>query len=131
VTLGRSPTWRRGSDGGKPVRRTPGRWGRSVRCSGVDGRDEWGTGEKNLLAASGSLLRGWRGTPERGGVLQRGCHVAWGAWGLAPIGGRRLDHVPVDRDPATARAGGAPLFQQWRTDVADAWGSVGVRQGHP
>jgi hypothetical protein len=27
ATLERSPAWRRGSGGGKPVRRTPGRWG--------------------------------------------------------------------------------------------------------
>jgi hypothetical protein len=43
VTLGWSPTWRRGSGGGKPARWT---LGTSLRRSGVDGRDERRTGEK-------------------------------------------------------------------------------------
>jgi hypothetical protein len=54
------------------------------------------------------------------GVRQWGRHAAQGAWGLAPTGGRRPNHVPADRGPAAARAGGAPLFRQWRADAADA-----------
>jgi hypothetical protein len=37
VMLEQSPTRRRGSDGGKLARRTPGRWGMNMRRSGVDG----------------------------------------------------------------------------------------------
>jgi hypothetical protein len=44
--LGRSPTRRRGSSGGKLARWTPGRWGKHVRCSGVGGQDERHAGEK-------------------------------------------------------------------------------------
>jgi hypothetical protein len=36
-----------GGGGGKPVRQTPGRWGKRVRRSGVDRRDERLEREKN------------------------------------------------------------------------------------
>jgi hypothetical protein len=63
-------------------------------------------GEKNSAGDRWLGLRAARDNGERG-VRQRGCHVARGAWGLAPTGGRRPDRVP-----AAARAGGAPLFRQ-------------------
>jgi hypothetical protein len=56
--------------------------------------------------------------------------VAWGrAWGLAPTGGRCPNRVPADRGPAAARAGGAPVFRQWRADVADARDPTGGGRG--
>jgi hypothetical protein len=51
------------------------------------------------------------------------------AWGLALTDGRRLDHVPANRVPAVARAGAAPLFQQWRADAADARAPAGGGRG--
>jgi hypothetical protein len=47
-------------------------------------------------------------------------HSAGAAWGLAPTGGRHTDRVPTDRGPAVTRAGGTPLFRQWRADAVDA-----------
>jgi hypothetical protein len=56
--------------------------------------------------------------------------VAWGrAWGLTLTDGRCPERVPADRGPATARAGGAPLFRQWRTDAADAQAPAGGGRG--
>jgi hypothetical protein len=74
VMLGWSPARRRGSGGRKPTRWMPGRSGTSVRCSGMDGRDERRAGEKIFWLASGSsVLRG---------------AVGRGAEGWAPRGGR-------------------------------------------
>jgi hypothetical protein len=103
-----------GSCGGKLARRTPGRWGKSVRCSGVDGRDERRAGEKNRPAAGGSLLRGRQGTTERGGGVRQRGRVGPGS-----------ERVPADRGPAAARPGGAPLFRQWSADAADVLASAG------
>jgi hypothetical protein len=74
ATLGRSPARRMGSGGGKPPRRTPGRWGMSVRRSGVDGRDERRAGEKKSAGGRRLCFKGerWGGGPE----------------GWAPCGGR-------------------------------------------
>jgi hypothetical protein len=70
-------------------------------------------GEKDRPTAGGPF-KGRRGTTERGGLAtEMPCGVE-AAWGLAPTGGRR-----PDRGPAVTRAGGAPLFRQWRTDAAD------------
>jgi hypothetical protein len=68
VMLGWSPAQRRGSGGRKLTRWMPGRWGTSVRCSGMDGRDERRAGEKIFWLASGSsVLRGAAGRGRRGG----------------------------------------------------------------
>jgi hypothetical protein len=56
--LGRGPARRRGSGGGKPVRRMPGWWETSVRRSGVDGRDEWRVGEKNSVGGRRLYFKG-------------------------------------------------------------------------
>jgi hypothetical protein len=97
ATLGQSLVRRRGSGGGKPTRRTPGRWGKSVRRSSMDERDERRAGEKNRPVAGGSLLRGQRGTAEGGpGSGDAMWHWACGAW-LRPIGG-----VPTAARPRRA-----------------------------
>jgi hypothetical protein len=68
VMLGWSPAQRRGSGGRKPTRWMLGRWGTSVQCSGMDGRDERCAGEKIFWLASGSsVLRGAAGRGRRGG----------------------------------------------------------------
>jgi hypothetical protein len=78
-------------------------------------------------SVGGAAERGKGG--ESRGVRQRGRHTAQGMWGLAPTGGRRPDRVPADRGPAAARAGGAPLFRQWRADAADARAPTVGRRG--
>jgi hypothetical protein len=65
--LERSPVQRRGSGGGKLVRRMPRRWGKRVRRSGVDVRDERRVGKKKIGWRPVAPFKGWRGTAERGG----------------------------------------------------------------
>jgi hypothetical protein len=114
ATLERSSAQRRGSGDGKPARQTPGRWGKCVRRSSVDRRDERRAGEKKIGRRLVAPFKGRRGTTERGGLAtEMPCGVE-AAWGLAPTGGRH-----PDRGPAVTRAGSAPLFRQWRTDAAD------------
>jgi hypothetical protein len=131
---------RKGADGGdarkessaeeglrwwEPARRTPGRWGKRVRRSGMDRRDERRRGGGDRPAGGGSLLNGAVGDSRGGEVRQQGRHAAWGrAWGLAPTDGQR-----PDRGPTTSRAGDAPLFQQWHADTADAWAPTGGGRG--
>jgi hypothetical protein len=79
-------------------------------------------GEKDRLVAP---FKGRRGIAERGGgpamEMPRGAGVTWG---LALTDGQHPDRVPADHGPAATRAGGVPLFRQWRTDAADARAST-------
>jgi hypothetical protein len=85
------------------LRWTPGRWGKRVRCSGLDGRDERRGGRGDRSAGGGSLLKGWRGTAERGGPVA-GTPCGTGA-GVGPGSDQRV----------------APLFRQWRASGPDWW----------
>jgi hypothetical protein len=115
VTRGRSPARRRGSGGGKPARRTPGRWGRM--CDAWAWTDETnGTrGEKKKFwpAGGGSVLTGSGGEGGPEGWTPRGGGAGEGERG----GGRR---ATVENDGVGAT----------RVNVADRWAETLRGPGH-
>jgi hypothetical protein len=100
-----------GSYGGKPARRTPGRWGTNVRCSGVDGRVERRGGGGGWFGERWLPFKGVVGDSREGGTTA----------GM-PFGARA-------RGPWLRPAGDTPLFRQWRADAADAWAPASGGRG--
>jgi hypothetical protein len=98
VTLGRSPAHRRGSGGGKPARRTPGRWGRMCGAQAWTDETNGARGERNFWpAGGGSVLMG------SGGEGAGGVDVAW-----RQSGGERGAWRGVEQ------RGGVASARQWR-----------------
>jgi hypothetical protein len=104
VTIGRSPARRKGSGGGKPVRWTPGRWGRACgarawtdEMNGTRGRNFSADGRQlGFKGSGGEGVEGW--APLGGRAGERGAGVAWSsaaAWRRRGSG------------PAATRVGGA------------------------
>jgi hypothetical protein len=115
--------------------RTESSVGEGLRLGEAGEADAWAVGDESAVlergwtrrtsraggeSVGGSLLKGAAGDSRERGVRQQVRHVARG---------RRPDCVPADHGPAAACAGGAPLFQQWHTNAADARAPAGSGRG--
>jgi hypothetical protein len=115
--------------------RTESSVGEGLRLWEAGEADAWAVGDESAVlergwtrrtsraggeSVGGSLLKGAAGDSRERGVRQQVRHVARG---------RRPDCVPADHGPAAACAGGAPLFQQWHTNAADARAPAGSGRG--
>jgi hypothetical protein len=127
VTLGRSPARRKGSGGGKPVRWTPGRWGRACgtrawtdEMNGARGRNFSADGRRlGFKGSGGEQAEGWALLGGRAGEKGPGT-----AWSSAAVWHRRGSGPAAARCRATVESGGVGAT---RADVADRW--VGARRG--